>query len=131
MAERAVITAVGLFDPEEARIIEHLQREEPARRIRAEAKYERLERAIAGALAERAGGTPDGLRVRIDAMLIAGILRVAGGGWTAAAAAAVPMPAYVPQVVDALGAGPTPPSQPAEGQQQGPAPVRARADGDS
>jgi hypothetical protein len=82
-------------------------------------------------LAERAGGTPDDLRVRLNAMLIAGVPRVAGGGWAAAAASGVPVPAYVRQVVDALGAGLTPPSQPAEGQQQAPAPVRAWAKGDS
>jgi AcrR family transcriptional regulator len=105
VAERAVVAAVGQFDPEEARIIEQLQREEPALRMRAQGKYERLERGIAGALAERAGVEPEDLRVRLDAMLIAGVLRVAGGGWTAAEAAGVPMREYVGQVVSALGAG--------------------------
>jgi AcrR family transcriptional regulator len=108
VAERAVVAAAGQFDLEEARLIERLQRDEPAFRARAHGKYERMERAIAGALAERAGVTPEDLRVRLDAMLIAGVLRIAGGGWTAAAMAGVPMRAYVRQVVDALAAGLTP-----------------------
>lgn len=105
VAERAVVAAAGLFDLKEAHIIEQLQRDEPALRMRAQGKYERIERAIASALAERAGVAPDDLRVRLDAMLIAGVLRIAGGGWTAAAMDGVPMRAYVRQVVSTLGAG--------------------------
>jgi AcrR family transcriptional regulator len=130
VAERAVVAAAGQFDLDEARIIEQLQRDEPALRMRAQGKYERMERAIAGALAERAGVAPDDLRVRLDAMLIAGVLRIAGGGWTAAAMTGVPMETYVRQVVATLGAGITVPSGERGGRRQRAAPVGARAKGD-
>jgi hypothetical protein len=100
-----VIAALGQFDAEEARVIEQLKRDTPALRARDQGKYERLERAIAGALAERSGAAPDDLRVRLDAMLITGMLRVGGEGWVAAAAAGVPIREYVRQTVSALGAG--------------------------
>lgn len=106
--EQAVVAALGQFDAEEARILERLKRDTPALRVRDEGKYERLERAIAGALAERSGAAPDDLRVRLDAMLVTGVLRVGGGGWVDAVAAGVPTRDYVRQIVGALGAGLTP-----------------------
>lgn len=105
VAEHAVIAALGLFDPEEARLIEQLKRDTPAFGARDHGKYERLERAIAGALAERSGTAPDDLRTRLDAMLVTGVLRVGGAGWVGASAAGMPMEDYVRQVVRTLGSG--------------------------
>lgn len=103
VAEHAVIAALGSFDPEEARLIEQLKRDTPAFGARDHGKYERLERAIAGALAERSGSAPDDLRTRLDAMLLTGVLRVGGAGWVGASAAGVPMEEYVRQIVRTLG----------------------------
>jgi AcrR family transcriptional regulator len=104
VAEQAAIAALESFDAEEARLIEQLKRDTPALRTRDHGKYERLERAIAGALAERAGTAPDDLRTRLDAMVVAGVLRVGGEGWLRASAAGVPIQDYVRQVVATLGA---------------------------
>ena len=105
VAERAVVAALGQFDAEEARVIEALKRDTPALRVRDQGKYERLEGAIAGALAERAGVATDDLRVRVDAMLITGVLRVGSAGWLAAAGAGVPIEVYVRRVFGALDHG--------------------------
>lgn len=103
VAEHAVIAALGLFDADEARLLERLKRDTPALRARDHGKYERLERAIAGALAERSGASPGDLRTRLDAMLVAGMLRVGGAEWASALVAGVPIEAYVRQVVRSLG----------------------------
>jgi len=103
VAEQAVLAAMGLFNAEEARLLEQLKRDTPALRARDHGKYERLERSIAGALAERSGASPDDLRTRLDAMLVTGILRVGGSEWASALAAGVPMEDYVRQVVRSLG----------------------------
>ena len=50
----AVLDQMDQFDAEEARVLEQLKRDTPALRARDQGKYERLERALAGALAERA-----------------------------------------------------------------------------
>lgn len=105
VAEQAVIAALALFDAEEARLIEQLKRDAPALGARDHGKYERLERAIAGALAERSGTAPDDLRTRLDAMLLTGVLRVGGTGWVSAAAAGTPIAEYVRQVIHTLGGG--------------------------
>lgn len=104
VAERAVIAALGQFDIEEATVIGQLQRENPILRERSQGKYERLEQAIAAALAERTGAAPDDLRVRLDAMVIAGLLRVASAGWVTAVRTGVSMDEYVRQIVRTLGA---------------------------
>jgi AcrR family transcriptional regulator len=103
VAEQAMIAALASFDPDEARLIEQLKRDTPAFGARDHGKYERLERAIAGALAERSGTAPDDLRTRLDAMLITGVLRVGGTGWVDACTAGVPMDDYVRQIVRTLG----------------------------
>ena len=104
VAEHAAMAALGSFDAEEAKLIEQLKRDTPALRLRDHGKYERLERAIAGALAERQGTAPDDLRTRLDAMVVAGVLRVGGDGWLRASAAGEPIQDYVRQVVATLGA---------------------------
>jgi hypothetical protein len=100
-----VIAALGQFDADEARVLEQLKRDTPALRVRDQGKYERLERAIAGALAERAGASPrrPARPARRDARHR--VLRVGGGGWVDAVAAGVPTRDYVRQIVGALGAG--------------------------
>lgn len=103
VAEQAMIAALGSFDPDEARLIERLKRDTPAFSARDHGKYERLERAIAGALAERSGSAPDDLRTRLDAMLVTGVLRVGGAGWVGALAAGISMEDYVRQIVRTLG----------------------------
>jgi AcrR family transcriptional regulator len=105
VAEQAVIAAFAMFDADEVELLEQLKRDTPALRARDHGKYERLERSIAGALAERAGASPDDLRTRMDAMLVAGMLRVGASGWVSAAAAGVPVEEYVRQVVRSLGRG--------------------------
>lgn len=105
VAEEAAIAALASFDAEEARRIEQLKRDTPELRVKDHGKYERLEQAIAGALAERAGTSPDDLRTRLDAMLVTGVLRVGGAGWVSAVAAGEPIEDYVRQVVRALGQG--------------------------
>lgn len=113
VAEQAVIAAFAMFDADEVELLDQLKRDTPALRARDHGKYERLERSIAGALAERAGASPDDLRTRMDAMLVAGMLRVGGSGWVSAAAAGVPVEEYVRQVVRSLGRGLT--LEPTEG----------------
>ncbi|WP_420128237.1 TetR family transcriptional regulator [Longimicrobium sp.] len=105
VAEQAVIATLAMFDHDEFALLERLKRETPALRARDHGKYERLERAVAGALAQRSGASPDDLRTRLDAMVVAGVLRVAGSGWAAASAAGVPIDAYMRQVVRSLEAG--------------------------
>jgi hypothetical protein len=112
VAEQAAITALSSFDVDEARLMEQLKRDEPALRLRDHGKYERLERAIAEALAQRLGTAPDDLRTRLDAMIVAGVLRVGGEGWLRASAAGVPIADYVRQVVATLG-GSLPAADPA------------------
>lgn len=104
VAEQAVIAALQSFDADEARLMEQLKRDTPALRVRDHGKYERLERAIAGALADRLGIAPDDLRARLDAMVVAGVLRVGGEGWLRASAAGEPIEDYVRQVIGTLGA---------------------------
>jgi AcrR family transcriptional regulator len=105
VAEQAVIATLATFATEDFELLERLKRDTPALRARDHGKYERLERAIAGALAERSGASPDDLRTRLDAMVVAGMLRVAGAEWASASAAGVPIEEYMRQVVRSLGGG--------------------------
>jgi hypothetical protein len=105
VAKRAVLAALDQFDPEEAQLIDRLKRDTPALRVRDRGKYERLEHAIAEALAERAGTDTVDLRTRLDAMLVTGVLRVCGEGLVVAAASGTPFEAYVRQVIATLGEG--------------------------
>jgi AcrR family transcriptional regulator len=113
VAEQAVIATLATFDSDEFELLERLKRDTPALRARDHGKYERLERAIAEALAERSGASPDDLRTRLDAMVVTGVLRVAGSGWAGASAAGVPIGEYMRQVVRSLEQGLSP--EPAEG----------------
>lgn len=103
LTANAVIAALGHFDVQEALRIEQIKRDTPALRARDQGKYERLEQAIGGALAERAHLAPDDLRVKVDAMLMTGVLRVGSNGWMAAMMAGVPIERYVREVISTVG----------------------------
>ena len=76
-----VVTAMPVFlEPEEKREIEQLNRDTPALWVWDQGKPQEPEETIATALAERTGTAAGDLRTRLDAVLIAGGLRVA---WTA------------------------------------------------
>jgi AcrR family transcriptional regulator len=105
VAERAVLAALNQLDADEAQLIERLKRDTPALRVRDRGKYERLEHAIAGALAERVGADTVELRTRLDAMLLTGVLRVGHEGFSDAAASGTSFEAHVRQVVATLDAG--------------------------
>jgi AcrR family transcriptional regulator len=103
LAESVVSTILEQFlDPEETRILEQLKRDTPALRARDQGKYEWLERIIADALAERTGATPSDLRTRLDAILVAAVLRVAEEGWVDAVTSGVSARDHVRQVVSTL-----------------------------
>jgi AcrR family transcriptional regulator len=115
VAEQAMVAALQQFDAEEAQLLEEIKLKTPALREREQGKYERLERALAGALAERSGAAADELRVRLDAMLIAGVLRVGSVKWADALSSGVPIRDYVRGLLDTLGSaagaqGAVPPS---------------------
>jgi AcrR family transcriptional regulator len=76
-AERAMITSLGRFDLKDVTAHGRLLRETPALRARDHLKYEGLERALAEALLRRVDSKRDELRVRLDAMVLIGALRVA------------------------------------------------------
>lgn len=114
VAERAVLAALDQLDAEEAQLIERLKRDTPALRVRDRGKYERLEHAIAGALAERGGADTVDLRTRLDAMLLTGVLRVCGEGLSVAAASGAPFEAHVRRVIATLDEGMSS-AQPQEG----------------
>lgn len=105
VASRTAMAALEQLDAEEALLLDRLKRDTPALRMRDRGKYERLEHAIAGALADRAGKETVDLPVRLDAMLVTGVVRVCGEGLASASASGKPFEAHVQQVVDALGAG--------------------------
>lgn len=105
VAERAVLAALDQFDAAEAQLIDRLKRETPSLRVRDRGKFERLEHAIAGALAQRAGSDTVDLRTRLDAMLLTGVLRVCGEGLSTAATSGTPFDAHVRRVIATLGAG--------------------------
>lgn len=102
LAEHAVPELLLFADPEERRETQQLKRDTPALRARDQGKYQWLEGAIAGALAERTGTSPDGLRTRLVAVLVTGVLRVAQEGWTDSAATGVSATDHVQHVVEAL-----------------------------
>lgn len=65
------------LEPEEKREIEQLNSDTPTLRVRDQGKPQEPEETIATALAERTGTAACDLRTRLDAVLIAGVLRVA------------------------------------------------------
>ena len=80
-AENAIAAAVKRIDPTEAAAMSRLKRDNPALHARDQLKYEKLERALADGLAQRAGRKSDRLKARLVAMIATGAMRVGGENW--------------------------------------------------
>lgn len=102
LAEHAISALLDQLDPDEVRAIGRIKRDVPALQERDRGKYERLERTVADALADRVGETRDGLQMRLDAMLITTVLRAALEGWGEAAEAGIPNAVHVERIVRGL-----------------------------
>ncbi len=97
-AEHATTATLSQFDPEEARVTEQLKVDAPALRARDQGKFERIERVIGEALHERYD-CADAIRIRLKAIIIAGVLRVALEGWVKATDEGVGTAAHLRNVV--------------------------------
>jgi AcrR family transcriptional regulator len=82
-AENAILAMVGQLEPGEALAMARLKRDNPALQARDQVKYEKLERALAEALAKRAGHKTEKLAPRLVAMIATGAMRVGGEIWAA------------------------------------------------
>jgi AcrR family transcriptional regulator len=82
-AENAILAMVGQLEPGEALAMARLKRDNPALQARDQVKYEKLERALAGALAKRAGHKTEKLAPRLVAMIATGAMRIGGEIWAA------------------------------------------------
>jgi AcrR family transcriptional regulator len=82
-AENAISAMAGQLDAGEAIAISRLKRENPALQARNQVKYEKLERALAEALAKRAGHKSERLQARLVAMIATGAMRIGDEIWTA------------------------------------------------
>jgi AcrR family transcriptional regulator len=82
-AENAISAMIRQLKPGEAIAMAQLKRDNPALQARDQVKYEKLERALANALAKRAGHKPEKLKARLVAMIATGAMRIGGELWTA------------------------------------------------
>jgi AcrR family transcriptional regulator len=82
-AENAILTMVGQFKADEAMALARLKRETPVLQAREQAKYEKMERAMAAALGRRAGDKAGPLRARLVAMITTGAIRLGSEAWLA------------------------------------------------
>ena len=80
-AENAIAAAVRRIDPAEAAAMSRLKRDNPALQARDQLKYEKLERALAEGLSQRAKTKSDRLKARLVAMIATGAMRVGGENW--------------------------------------------------
>lgn len=80
-AENAIAAAVKRFDPAEAAAMSRLKRDNPALQARDQLKYEKLERALADGLAQRARTKSDRSKAPLVAMIATGAMRVGGESW--------------------------------------------------
>ena len=80
-AENAIAAAVKRIDPTEAAAMSRLKRDNPALHARDQLKYEKLERALAEGLSQRAKTKSDRLKARLVAMIATGAMRVGGENW--------------------------------------------------
>ncbi|MBR0819004.1 TetR/AcrR family transcriptional regulator [Bradyrhizobium liaoningense] len=80
-AENAIAGAIKRIDPAEAAAMSRLKRDNPALQARDQLKYEKLERALAEGLAQRAKNKPDRLKAQLVAMIATGAMRVGGESW--------------------------------------------------
>ena len=82
-AENAISAMVRQLEPGEAIAMAQLKRDNPALQARDQVKYEKLERALADALARRAGHKTEKLKARLVAMIATGAMRIGGDLWAA------------------------------------------------
>jgi AcrR family transcriptional regulator len=82
-AENAISAMIRQLEPGEAIAIARLKRDNPALQARDQVKYEKLERALAEALAKRAGHKTEKLQARLVAMIATGAMRIGGELWAA------------------------------------------------
>lgn len=82
-AENAVLTLARQLRPEDAVALACLKRDTPALQVREHVKYEKMERAMAMALAARANDPAEQLRARLVAMITTGAIRLASENWMA------------------------------------------------
>jgi AcrR family transcriptional regulator len=100
-AENAIAAAVKRIDPAEAAAMSRLKRDNPALRARDQLKYEKLERALAEGLSQRARTKADKLKARLVAMIATGAMRVGGESWIGEGAREKPE-AFVKRTFDAI-----------------------------
>ena len=82
-AENAIAAMVRQIEPGETIAMARLKRDNPALQARDQVKYEQLERALAEALARRAGHKAEKLGARLVAMIATGAMRIGGELWAA------------------------------------------------
>ena len=82
-AENAISAMARQIEPNEAIAMARLKRDNPALQARDQVKYEKLERALADALAKRAGHKAEKLQARLVAMIATGAMRIGGELWAA------------------------------------------------
>jgi AcrR family transcriptional regulator len=82
-AENAIFAMVRQLKPGEAMAMAQLKRDNPALQARDQVKYEKLERALAEALSNRAGHKTEKLQARLVAMIATGAMRIGGEFWAA------------------------------------------------
>jgi len=100
-AENAIAAAVRRIDPAEAAAMSRLKRDNPALQARDQLKYEKLERALAEGLSQRAKTKSDRLKARLVAMIATGAMRVGGESWIGEGAREKPE-AFVKRTFDAI-----------------------------
>ena len=100
-AENAIAAAVRRIDPAEAAAMSRLKRDNPALQARDQLKYEKLERALAEGLSQRAKTKSDRLKARLVAMIATGAMRVGGESWIGEGARERPE-AFVKRTFDAI-----------------------------
>ena len=82
-AENAIAAMARQIEPAEAIAMARLKRDSPALQARDQVKYEQLERALAEALAKRAGHKAEKFGARLAAMIATGAMRIGGELWAA------------------------------------------------
>ncbi|HEY1016963.1 MAG TPA: TetR family transcriptional regulator [Herpetosiphonaceae bacterium] len=81
--EEALVAAISQFDHEQTLALARLIHETPTLHAREQAKYARLEQALAATLAARMGRQPGDLEPQLVAMAAIGALRVGTAAWLA------------------------------------------------
>lgn len=82
-AENAILTISRGLDADKVMAMTRLKREAPALQAREHLKYEKMERAMADALAARARDNGGKMQARLVAMITTGAIRIASEGWLA------------------------------------------------